>query len=126
MFSHIVIGSNNLDASRKFYDAIFSVLGAGAALTDAKGRLVYNKDGLRFLVTNPINGRHATCANGGTIGFNIQNSERVAAWHAAGTANGGTSAEEPPGVREIGGNRFYLAYLRDPDGNKLCGRCALL
>lgn len=124
MFTHIVVGSNDLERSRKFYDAIFSKIGAGAGEIDAKGRLVYSKDGQRYLVTKPIDGQPASHANGGTVGFKMENPEMAQAWHDAGVANGGTSAENPPGVRE-GARRLFLAYLRDPDGNKLCGGCLM-
>lgn len=122
MFTHIVVGSNDLERSRKFYDAIFGAMGVAAGTTDAKGRLVYSKDGIRYLITQPIDGQPATHANGGTIGLKMENPEMAQAWHDAGTANGGTSIENPPGVRE-GTRRLFLAYLRDPDGNKLCGGC---
>jgi len=125
MFSHIVVGSNDLDRSRKFYDATFGALGATAGTIDAKGRLVYSKDGARFLITRPIDGREATHANGGTIGLKMDSPEMVKAWHDAGVANGGRSIENPPGIRESAAGKLFLAYLRDPDGNKLCGRSAV-
>ena len=55
-----------------------------------------------------------------TIGFAVADPATVDAWHAAGVANGGTTCEEPPGVREGGLGKMYLAYLRDPSGNKIC------
>jgi catechol 2,3-dioxygenase-like lactoylglutathione lyase family enzyme len=122
MFTHIVVGTNDIEKSRKFYDATFAALGAAAGIVDAKGRLVYSKDGCRFLVTRPIDGKQATHANGGTIGFRVDSPEAVKAWHDAGVANGGTSVENPPGIRE-GTRKLYLAYLRDPFGNKLCSGC---
>lgn len=122
MFCHVMVGSNNIEASKKFYDALFTATGGSAGTVDAKGRVAYTQDGARFLVTKPINGQAATSANGGTIGFTIKDPATVDAWHAAGVANGGTSAENPPGVRESAGKKVYLAYLRDPDGNKLCAR----
>jgi catechol 2,3-dioxygenase-like lactoylglutathione lyase family enzyme len=122
MFSHIVVGSNNVEASKKFYDAIFTAAGGAAGAVDAKGRVAYTDGHVRFLITKPINGQAATFANGGTIGLSIKSPALVDAWHAAGVANGGTTAENPPGVRESAGNKVYLAYLRDPDGNKLCAR----
>lgn len=122
MFTHIVVGSNDLERSRHFYDATFGAIGAGTGTVDAKGRLVYSKDGQRYLVTKPIDGEAATFANGGTVGFKMDNPEMVQAWHDAGVTHGGTSIENPPGVRE-GTRRLFLAYLRDPDGNKLCGGC---
>jgi catechol 2,3-dioxygenase-like lactoylglutathione lyase family enzyme len=122
MFNHIVVGTNDIEKSRKFYDATFTALGAAAGTVDAKGRLVYSKDGCKFLVTKPIDGKEATHANGGTIGFRVDSPEAVQAWHDAGVANGGISVENPPGIRE-GTRKLYLAYLRDPFGNKLCGGC---
>ncbi len=121
MYSHVMVGSNDIDRSKTFYDAVFGALGAKPAMVDDKGRLIYmHNDGL-FLVTSPIDGKPATAANGGTIGFGCASQEQVDAWHAAGVANGGTSIEDPPGIRESGFGPLYLAYLRDPDGNKLCG-----
>jgi catechol 2,3-dioxygenase-like lactoylglutathione lyase family enzyme len=122
MFSHIVVGSNDIEQSKKFYDAVFTASGGSVGEIDPKGRVVYTKDGSRLLVTLPINGEPACHANGGTIGFALSSPAEVDAWHAAGVANGGTSIENPPGIREAGTRKLYLAYLRDPFGNKLCGR----
>jgi catechol 2,3-dioxygenase-like lactoylglutathione lyase family enzyme len=121
VFSHIMVGSNDIDRSKKFYDALFAVLGARPAVPDERGRLVYAHNGGRFLVKRPIDGKPATHANGGTLGFVMASPEQAKAWHDAGVANGGRSIEDPPGIRENGAARLYLAYLRDPDGNKLCG-----
>jgi catechol 2,3-dioxygenase-like lactoylglutathione lyase family enzyme len=121
MFSHVMIGSNDTERSKTFYDALFAAMGGKPAITDPKGRLIYLHNGAMFLVGNPIDGEPACHANGGTIGFALDGAERVDAWHEAGVANGGKSVEDPPGVREAGGGQLYLAYLRDPDGNKLCG-----
>lgn len=120
MFSHIMVGANDIDAARKFYDAVLGTLGLPAAITDDKGRLFYLSPGGVFAVTTPIDGKPASCGNGSTIGFTVGDPATVDAWHAAGVANGGTSIEDPPGVREGGMGRMYLAYLRDPSGNKLC------
>ena len=121
MFSHIMVGSNDIARSKAFYDAVLGALGAKPAITDDKGRLIYMHKGGLFLVTPPINGQPATSANGGTIGFACDSPAQTDAWHAAGVANGGTTCEDPPGVRESGVGKLYLAYLRDPAGNKLCG-----
>lgn len=119
MFSHIMVGTNDLDRSKKFYDAILGTLGVGPS-TMAGHRMFYlTKTGV-FAVTKPIDGQEATHANGGTIGFAAASPEQADAWHAAGVANGGTSIEEPPGVRTGPTGKLYLAYLRDPDGNKIC------
>jgi len=120
MYSHIMVGSSDLDRSRKFYDAVFGAIGGKPAITDDKGRLIYLHNGGVFMVSAPIDGAPATHANGGTIGFAMDAPEQADAWHAAGLAAGGTAIENPPGVREGGFGRLYLAYLRDPDGNKLC------
>ncbi|MBM3343321.1 MAG: VOC family protein [Betaproteobacteria bacterium] len=121
MFSHIMIGSNDIARSKKFYDALFAAMGAKPGVEDAKGRLIYAHNGGRLMVTKPIDGKPASAANGGTIGFTMSDAQQAEAWHKAGVANGGTSIEDPPGVRQMPSGRIYLAYLRDPDGNKLCG-----
>ena len=123
MFSHVMVGTNDLTKAKTFYDATFKALGGREAITDPKGRLIYLHNGGTFLVTPPIDGKEATHANGGTIGFAVENPEQADAWHAAGAAAGGTPIEDPPGWREGGGMKLYLAYLRDPDGNKVCAMC---
>jgi catechol 2,3-dioxygenase-like lactoylglutathione lyase family enzyme len=120
MFSHMMVGSNDLDRSKKFYDALFGAVGGKEAMVDPKGRLMYFHNGGLFMVTAPIDGQPACHANGGTIGFAMETPAQADAWHAAGVANGGIAIEEDPGIREGNGMKLYLAYLRDPDGNKLC------
>ena len=119
MFSHMMVGSNDIDRSKKFYDATFAAMGGRPGIKDPKGRLMYMHNGSMFLVTPPIDGAAATHGNGSTIGFQMT-PEQADAWHRAGVEAGGTAIEDPPGVREGGGMKLYLAYLRDPDGNKLC------
>jgi len=119
MFSHIMIGTNNLDRAKAFYDALLGALAVPPAMVDGQ-RIFYITPTGVFSVSKPINGEPATCANGGTIGFAANSPEQVNAWHAAGLAAGGATCEDPPGVREGGMGNLYLAYLRDPDGNKLC------
>ncbi len=120
MYSHNMVGTNDVAKSKKFYDAVFTAIGGKEGTLDDKGRLIYLNKGGAFLVTPPINGQPATHANGGTIGFAMDNPAQADAWHAAGLAAGGTAIEDAPGVREGGMGKLYLAYLRDPDGNKLC------
>ena len=120
MYSHNMVGSNDMDASKAFYDATFQAIGGKPGIVDDKGRLIYMHNGGLFLVTKPIDGEPATAGNGCTIGFAMDGPEQAKAWHDAGVANGGTSIEDPPGVREGGFGQLYLAYLRDPSGNKLC------
>jgi catechol 2,3-dioxygenase-like lactoylglutathione lyase family enzyme len=122
MFTHVTVGSNDLPRSRRFYDALFTALGAEPGVEDAKGRLVYTHKGHRLLVLKPVDGQPAVAGNGHTVGLLMDSPAQADTWHAAGVANGGTSAEDPPGVRQATeGRTVYLAYLRDPDGNKLCG-----
>ncbi len=120
MFSHIMLGSNDIARSKAFYDALFGAIGGPQGVVDAKGRLTYAHDGGRFMVTQPLDGRPATAANGGTIGFTMDSPEQGEAWHAAGLAAGGQAVEDPPGERRMGAMALHLSYLRDPDGNKLC------
>ena len=120
MYSHNMVGSNDTARSKIFYDAVFTAMGGRAGMKDDKGRLLYMyNDGL-FMVTPPIDGEPATPGNGCTVGFAMDTPEQANAWHAAGVANGGTSIEDAPGIREGSFGQLYLAYLRDPDGNKLC------
>lgn len=120
MYSHNMVGSNDIARSKKFYDALFTAVGGKPGIQDDKGRLIYMHNGGIFLVTPPIDGKPATAGNGCTIGFAMDNPAQADAWHAAGVAAGGKSIEDPPGVRDGGAMKMYLAYLRDPDGNKLC------
>jgi catechol 2,3-dioxygenase-like lactoylglutathione lyase family enzyme len=120
MFSHVALGSNDLDRSKTFYDAIMGAIGGRPGFVDPKGRVVYSHNGANLLITTPIDGEPACHANGGTIGFGMANAEQAEAWHAAGVANGGTSIEDAPGIRNASFGDMFLAYLRDPDGNKLC------
>lgn len=124
MFSHVMIGTNDIERSKRFYDAVLAVLGAGEPLRNTAGtghnRLFYRHDGSSFCVSEPINGEAATAANGGTIGFKCVSPEQVREFHDAAVAHGGTSIESPPGLREGKMGPMYLAYVRDPDGNKLC------
>lgn len=120
MFSHIMIGTNDLARARTFYDAVLGALGIPAGVQD-RHRVFWRTPSGVFSVSVPIDGKPATVGNGGTIGFACQSAEQVQAWHAAGVAHGGTTCEDPPGVREGAAGKLYLAYLRDPDGNKICG-----
>jgi catechol 2,3-dioxygenase-like lactoylglutathione lyase family enzyme len=111
-----MVGSNDLERSKRFYDALFEK----PARQDDKGRLSYGRRGSVFMVSMPIDGQPATYANGSTIGFTYDTPEEVDAWQRRGVEAGGTAIEDPPGVRQNAFGALYLAYLRDPDGNKLC------
>src|SRR3979490_2771766 len=89
MFSHVMIGSNDIARSKKFYDALFVAMGGKPGLEDAKGRLIYAHNGGRFMVSKPIDGKPATHANGGTIGFSMSDAKQADAWHKAGLASVG-------------------------------------
>ena len=124
MFSHVMIGSNDIERSKRFYDAVLGTLGAGEPFRNegpsGHTRLFYRHEGSSFGITEPINGQPATCANGATIGFKCSSPEQVQQFHDTALAHGGTSIEEPPGLREGSMGALHLAYVRDPDGNKLC------
>ena len=120
MFSHVMIGTNSIDASKTFYDAALGAIGLPAGFTDPKGRVFYRSKTGVFALTKPIDGAPATHANGGTIGFTCDSPEKVQAWHAAGLKHGGKTCEDPPGWREGPAGKLYIAYLRDPAGNKIC------
>jgi catechol 2,3-dioxygenase-like lactoylglutathione lyase family enzyme len=119
MFSHVMIGTNDLDKAKVFYDNLLSTLEVRPARVDGHRIFYITKTGV-FSVTKPINGEAATPANGGTIGFAANSPEQVNAWHTAGIAAGGIPCEDPPGIRQGPGVNLYIAYLRDLDGNKIC------
>lgn len=124
MFSHVMVGSNDIERSKRFYDAVLGVLGVGEPIRNVaktgQVRLFYRHEGVMFCVTEPIDGEPATSGNGGTIGFKCSTPELVRAFHDTASAHGGTSIEDPPGPRDSSPGALHLAYVRDPDGNKLC------
>jgi catechol 2,3-dioxygenase-like lactoylglutathione lyase family enzyme len=120
MYSHIMVGANDVQQSKTFYDAVLGALGVEPGVMDPKGRCFYRTPTGVFAITPPINGEAATHGNGSTIGFAVDGPAQADNWHAAGIANGGTTCEDPPGVRDGGAAKLYLAYLKDPAGNKIC------
>ena len=124
MLNHVMVGSNDIERSKRFYDAVLQVLGAGEPLRNQNAtgqvRLFYRHDGSRFCVSEPIDGESATPANGGTIGFKCSSPEQVQQFHDVAVAHGGASIEDPPGLRVGQLGALHLCYVRDPDGNKLC------
>ncbi len=120
MFSHIMVGANNIQESKVFYDAILGALGYEPGVIDKKGRCFYLTENGIFAISKPLNGEPACCGNGSTIGFAAKSTMEADACHAAGLTTGGTSCENPPGVREGTLGKLYLAYLRDPSNNKIC------
>jgi catechol 2,3-dioxygenase-like lactoylglutathione lyase family enzyme len=119
MYSHVMIGTNDLGHSRAFYDTLRGTLGVPPGFVDGHGVFWCAPKGV-FSVAKPINGEPATVANGNTIGFAAASEKAVLTWHAAGIAAGGTACEEPPGIRQGTVGKHFPAYLRDPEGHKLC------
>ena len=119
MFSHVMLGVNDLEASKRFYDALLGTVGIGPGFAN-KNRYFYRSPTGTFSISTPINGEAATASNGSTLGFAMESEAQADAFHAAGVANGGSTCEDPPGYREGPGGKLYLAYLRDPDGHKIC------
>ena len=120
MFSHVMLGANDIQEAKKFYDAILGALGHKPGVVDEKGRcFYYTKTGV-FGLSKPIDGELACHGNGSTLGFLAKTPELADEWHAAGLANGGVACEDAPGVRVGANGKLYLAYLRDPSGNKIC------
>ncbi len=119
MFSHVMLGVNDLEKSRQFYDAVLGALGIAPGVAN-KQRYFYRNAGGTFAITTPINGEAACVGNGTTIGFSADSPAQADAFHAAGVAHGGSTCENPPGWREGPSGQLYLAYLRDPDGHKIC------
>jgi catechol 2,3-dioxygenase-like lactoylglutathione lyase family enzyme len=124
MFNHIMVGTNDIERSKRFYDAVLGTLGVGEAFRNnansGHARLFYRHEGNSFCVSEPINDEQSTIANGSTIGFKCSSAEQVKEFHDTAIAHGGQSIEDPPGLRESSLGATYLAYVRDPDGNKLC------
>ena len=121
MFSHIMIGSNDIAAARKFYDAVLATVGVSDGdFNEETQRIYYRTSDGTLIVTKPLDGNPATAANGGTLGFTCKTPEQAKAFHDAAVANGGVSIEDPPGWRNLGERKLYLAYVRDPSGHKLC------
>lgn len=124
MFSHIMIGTNDFDRAKSFYDQVLGTLGARPAMVNeaptGHKRAFWMHGGGIFSISEPINGEPATCANGATIGFACESLEQVQEFHDAAVAAGGTSIEDPPGPREGAMGTLNLGYVLDPDGHKLC------
>ena len=120
MFNHIMVGADDVEKSKVFYDAVLGELGHKSGVIDPKGRCFYRTETGVFSISKPIDGEPASYGNGSTVGFKASDAEAVNKWHAAGLANGGVTCEDPPGIREGAKANLYIAYLRDPSGNKIC------
>jgi catechol 2,3-dioxygenase-like lactoylglutathione lyase family enzyme len=122
MFTHITLGANDVEASRRFYDAVLGALGHAPGLVSDQPRpgVWYRTPRGMLGVVTPIDGQPACHANGGTVGFAAATPEAVVAFSEAGVAAGGTVIEDPAGLRVTPFGPMHLAYLRDPSGNKIC------
>ncbi len=120
MYSHVMVGANDVQASKVFYDAVLGALGHEPGVMDESGRCFYSTPNGMFVISSPLDGKPATNGNGSTIGFTADSPAQADAWYTAGVAKGGKTCEDPPWVRESGLGTLYLAYLRDPSGNKIC------
>ncbi len=125
MLNHVMIGSNDIEKTKKFYNAVLGVLGCGERMVHVNDtgqtRLFYMHNGSTFSISEPINGEPASSANGSTIGFVCNSPEQIKELHDVAIANGGTTMEEPPGPRESNMGVMHLCYFADPDGHKICG-----
>ena len=125
MFNHIMIGVNDIERSKAFYEKVLGVLGVEGSMDNTADtghkRVFFMHEGNVLALSEPINDEPATCANGATIGFKCSSAEQVKELHDVAVANGGTSIEDPPGVRETSMGKIDLSYFRDPDGHKICG-----
>ncbi len=125
MLNHVMIGSNDIEKTRNFYNSVLSVLGAGDAMEHVnetgQTRLFYIHDGSTFSISEPVNGEPVSIANGSTIGFVCDSPEQVKEFHDIAVANGGISVEDPPGPRDGTMGLMHLCYFLDPDGHKICG-----
>lgn len=120
MFSHVMLGCSDRERARQFYNATMGALGHAPGQDFGKSDWWMTREGA-LGIGQPLDGQPCSHGNGSTIGIRANSPEEVDAWHAAGVANGGSAIEDPPGIRDAGFGKMYLAYLRDPDGNKLCG-----
>jgi catechol 2,3-dioxygenase-like lactoylglutathione lyase family enzyme len=129
MLSYITIGANDLPASARFYTAILVPLGYHAKETVHGIEYTWPADSVparhpaAVYLKHPFNGQPATAANGAMNAFQADTQALVRILHAAGLAAGGTD-EGAPGFRADYSAHFYVAYLRDPIGNKLALFCA--
>ena len=123
MFSHVTIGTNDMEKARRFYDGVAAAVGLAPLMVVDGGTGYGRKDGRAQLwIVRPLDKQSASAGNGITIGLEAPDRESVDAAFAAAMAGGGTD-EGKPGIRAHYHPNYYGAYVRDPDGNKLCAVC---
>ncbi|QQN73123.1 VOC family protein [Croceicoccus sp. YJ47] len=125
MLNHVMIGTNDIDKAKAFYEKILAVVGCKGGMDNTANsghrRVFFAHGGSMLAITQPINDEPATTANGMTIGIACDSPEQVKELHDVAVANGATSIENPPGKREASMGTMYLSYFRDLDGHKICG-----
>ena len=126
MYSHVTVGTSQMNRAMRFYDAVLAPLGMKRKST-FKIAISYappDFSGVNepFWVVRPYDRKDATPGNGVTVAFEAPTRAAVDAFHAAALA-AGASDEGPPGIREHYHSNYYGAYVRDPDGNKICVVC---
>jgi catechol 2,3-dioxygenase-like lactoylglutathione lyase family enzyme len=117
IFTHMTVGTNDLEKGRAFYDGVLGALGL-KRLYNTDDRSGYGASAPEFMVVKPLDGKAASAGNGTTIGFVASGHAAVNEFHKKALALGG-KCEGPPGLRPIVPG-LYAAYVRDPSGNKLC------
>jgi len=123
VFSHLTVGSNDMPRAKAFYDGVGKALGL-VRLMDSPEGVGYSGQGGRpqLWIVKPIDKQPASVGNGITIGLEADTRPAVDAAYAAAMANGGKD-EGKPGLRPHYHANYYGAYVRDPDGNKVCIVC---
>ena len=122
MFSHVTVGTNDMDRARRFYDAVLSTLGH-RRFAEGQGHTGYGApDSAQIWILAPFNSELASVGNGGHVAFPAPDRVAVDGFHAAALAHGGAD-EGAPGPRPQYHPGYYGAYVRDPDGNKIQAVC---
>ena len=123
--SHVMVGTDDIDAAKAFYTKVLGVLGEVKAFDNVSAagakRAFFMMDGTTFALTQPINGEPASEGNGSTIGFKCNSPQQVKDFHDAAIAAGDKAIEDPPGKRETSMGAAHLCYFLDLDGHKICG-----
>jgi catechol 2,3-dioxygenase-like lactoylglutathione lyase family enzyme len=123
VYSHVTLGTNNLERAEKFYDAVMAVLGHPVLFKAPPNVIAYGTPaGEKLFVLTPFDRREARPGNGVHAAFKVDSRAAVDAFHKAALANGG-SDEGAPGLRPHYHPNYYGAYVRDPDGNKIQAVC---
>ena len=117
MLNHVMVGSNDIERSKRFYDAVLPIVGI-LPLSEAADGVGYSCGTFHFSMQVPIDGKPASVGNGSHIAFGVENRGMVDRFYAAALAHGGTS-DGAPGLRPEYDGNYYGAFVRDPDGNKI-------